>query len=57
METMNATLRYLATGSSFEDMKFSMRIPPQSLRKIIMETCAAIIQGLNNYIQVSVHLL
>jgi hypothetical protein len=50
-----ATLRYLATGRSFEDMKVSMRRSPQSLGKIIMETCAAIIKGLNNYIQVSVH--
>jgi hypothetical protein len=52
-----ATLRYLATGRSFEDMKFAMRISPQSLGKIITESCAAIIKGLNNYTQVSVHLL
>jgi hypothetical protein len=28
-------------------MKFSMRISPQSLQKIILETCAAIMKGLN----------
>jgi len=28
-----ATMRYLATGRSFEDMKFSMRISPQSIGK------------------------
>jgi len=52
-----ATLRYLATGRSFEDMKFSLRISPQALGKIIIETCVAIRKGLNNYIQVSLHLL
>jgi hypothetical protein len=52
-----AALSYLATGRSFKDMKFSMRISPQSLWKTIMETCAAITKGLNNYIQISVHLL
>ena len=52
-----ATMRYLATGRSIEDIKFSMRIFPQLLRKIIMENCAAIIKALNNYTQVTAHLL
>jgi hypothetical protein len=52
-----ATLRYLATGRSFEDMKFSLRISPQALGKIIIGTCVAIRKGLINYIQVSLHLL
>ncbi|XP_071051335.1 uncharacterized protein [Onthophagus taurus] len=36
------TLRYLATGNSLEDLKFSTIISPQLLGKIIPETCDAI---------------
>ena len=41
-ERLAATLRYLATGRSFEDLKFSTRISAQSLGHIIPETCRAI---------------
>jgi hypothetical protein len=41
-ERLTATPRYLATGNSYEDLKFSTRISPQSLRKIIPECCLAI---------------
>lgn len=49
-----ATLRFLATGRSFEDLKFSMRVSPQALGKIIIETCVAIRKSLQNCIQVSI---
>lgn len=48
-----ATLRFLATGRSFEDLKFSMRISPQALGYIIIETCKAIRMVLKDYIQVN----
>ena len=49
-----ATLRYLATGRSLQDLKFSTGISPQSLGVIIPETCSAIIQVLQeDYIKVS----
>lgn len=38
-ERLTATLRFLATGQSFEDLKFPTRISPQALGKIIPETC------------------
>ncbi|XP_045480933.1 putative nuclease HARBI1 [Harmonia axyridis] len=41
-ERLIATLRYLATGCTFEDWKFSTRISPQCLGRIIPETCDAI---------------
>ncbi|PIO26851.1 hypothetical protein AB205_0146860 [Aquarana catesbeiana] len=41
-----ATLRYLATGRSLQDLKFSTGISPQALGIIIPETCSAIIQVL-----------
>lgn len=48
-----ATLRYLATGRSLQDLKFSTGISPQSLGKIIPETCKAIIMALQQeYIKV-----
>jgi hypothetical protein len=41
-----ATLRFLATGRSFEDLKFTTIISPQALGKIIPETCKAIYKTL-----------
>jgi hypothetical protein len=55
-----ATLTFLATDRSFEDLKFSMRVAAQTWGIIIIiiiiiipETCEAIIKGLKDYIQVS----
>ena len=39
-ERLTATLRFLATGRSYEDLKFSTYISPQALGRIIPETCA-----------------
>ncbi|CAG9837948.1 unnamed protein product [Diabrotica balteata] len=39
---LSATLRFLATGRNYEDLKFSTIISPQALGKIIPETCGAI---------------
>lgn len=52
-----ATIRFLATGRSFKDLKFSMRVSPQALGDIIIETCIAIQTALRDFIQVSVSLL
>ncbi|KDR14293.1 hypothetical protein L798_11884 [Zootermopsis nevadensis] len=41
-----ATLRFLTTGRSFEDLKFAMIISPQALGKIIPETCKTIYKAL-----------
>lgn len=49
-----ATLRYLATGRSLQDLKFSTGISPQSLGRIIPETCKSIIDALQtNYVKVN----
>ncbi|VEN60267.1 unnamed protein product [Callosobruchus maculatus] len=37
-ERLAATLRFLATGRSYEDLKFSVAISPQALGQIIPET-------------------
>lgn len=41
-ERLVVTLRYLATGRSLEDLKFSAAISPQLLSSVIPETCEAI---------------
>ncbi|KAJ8953456.1 hypothetical protein NQ318_023575 [Aromia moschata] len=41
-QRLMATLRFLATGRSFEDLKYSFVISPQLIGKIIPETCCAI---------------
>ena len=48
-----ATLRFLATGRSFEDLKFATIVSPQALGKIIPETCKAIYEVLkHDYLKV-----
>ena len=51
-ERLTATLGFLATGRSYEDLKFSTIISPQSLGQIIPETCDAIFKGLKEYFKV-----
>ncbi|KAH1010963.1 hypothetical protein HUJ04_000413 [Dendroctonus ponderosae] len=41
-ERLIATLRFLATGRSYEDLKFSTCIAAQTLGQLIPETCQAI---------------
>jgi len=57
-ERLVATLRFLATGGSYEDLKFSSAISAQALEKIIPETCWAMYKVLRNeYLQVRQHLI
>nr|XP_022900758.1 protein ALP1-like [Onthophagus taurus]XP_022900759.1 protein ALP1-like [Onthophagus taurus] len=52
-ERLVATLRYLATGCSYEDLKFRTGMSPQALSKIIPETCEAIYSALKkSYLKV-----
>jgi hypothetical protein len=37
-QRLSITLRYLATGNTFEDLKFTSAISPQSIDIIVMET-------------------
>ena len=48
-----ATLRYLGSGLTFEGLKFETAIAAQTLGKIVIETCEAIIKVLKKYIKVS----
>lgn len=47
------TLRFLASGNSFEDMKFLTAMAPQTIGKIVVETCESINKMLKNGIKVS----
>ncbi|KAF9405287.1 hypothetical protein HW555_013917 [Spodoptera exigua] len=47
-ERLTVTLRFLATGRSYECLNFSYGISPQSLGRIIPETCAVIFNVLKN---------
>lgn len=54
-ERLIATLRFLATGRSYEDLKFSTGISAQALGYIIPETCRVIYEVLKEeYLKVSV---
>ncbi|PNF19897.1 hypothetical protein B7P43_G12288 [Cryptotermes secundus] len=51
-ERLTVTLRYLATGRTLEDLKFSTRISPQALGGVSPETCKAIYKVLRKYCKV-----
>jgi hypothetical protein len=56
-ERLTATLRYLATGNSYDDPKFSTGTSPRSLGKIIPEYCLTIFsKGLHDLSYVSFYL-
>ncbi|XP_068092062.1 putative nuclease HARBI1 [Hyperolius riggenbachi] len=45
-QRLSVTLRFLATGRSYADLKFTSAISPQALSCIIPETCQAIVSEL-----------
>jgi hypothetical protein len=47
-----ATLHFLASGLTFENLKFETAIAAQTLGKIIIEMCEAVTRVLKSYIQV-----
>lgn len=47
------TLRYLATGDSFQSLHFLFKVSPQLISTIVPEVCAALNQVLQTEIQVS----
>ncbi|XP_037951439.1 putative nuclease HARBI1 [Teleopsis dalmanni] len=51
-ERLSATLRFLASGGTFQDLKFLTGISPHSLSNIVIETCNAIRTTLKEYIQI-----
>ncbi|XP_045494191.1 uncharacterized protein LOC123693234 [Colias croceus] len=51
-ERLVATLKYLASGREYNDLKLSTCISPQLLSEIIPETCEAIIRVLKDYLKV-----
>lgn len=53
-ERLSVTLRYLATGESYESLKFQSYISTASLSNIIIETCEALIKVLKDFISVSI---
>ena len=42
-ERLALTLRFLATGRAFEDMKFSFIISSSAISQVVIETCEALI--------------
>ena len=53
-ERLSATLRFLITGKSYEDLKFDVCISPQTLSTIIPETYRAIVTVLKEYMKVGI---
>lgn len=47
-ERFSATLRYLATGNTFQDLAYTTRIAPNTLSQIVHSTCLAIINVLKD---------
>lgn len=54
-EKLTATLRFLATGCTYEELKFSTRISAQALGKIIPLVCQSIYDSLKHeYLKVCI---
>lgn len=53
-ERLALTLRYLATGRNFEDLKFSVIMSPATISEAIIETCETLVHVLRDYMKVSV---
>lgn len=51
------TLRYLATGDSFDSLHFLFKISPQLISKIIPEVCHALNEVLKDEIKVSIGII
>jgi hypothetical protein len=51
-QRLSISLRYLATENTFEDLKSTSAISLQSIGKIVMYTCTALIHGQKDYINV-----
>lgn len=51
-QRLSITLRYLASGADFEDLKFNTVIAPRTLGDIVIATCEAINETLRDNIQV-----
>ena len=51
-ERLVLTLRYLATGRNFEDLKFSAAFSPASISVAIIETCEVLVYVLQEYMKV-----
>jgi len=43
LERLAVTLRYLASGNTFEDLNFLCALSPQAIGQMVIETCEAII--------------
>lgn len=56
-ERLSATLRFLASGQDYEDLKFLTAISSQSLGYIVMDTCSVIINILKGLIKVCLQYL
>ncbi|XP_066963309.1 uncharacterized protein [Macrobrachium rosenbergii] len=46
-ERLSSTIRFLALGQTFQELMFTTAISPQSLGRIIIETCSSVITKLN----------
>ncbi|KAJ8929230.1 hypothetical protein NQ314_018109 [Rhamnusium bicolor] len=52
-EKLALTLRFLATGRSFEDLKFSVIRSARAISTAVIDTCEALIYVLQEFIKVS----
>lgn len=56
-ERLAVTLRYLASGDSYQSLSFLFKISPQRISVIVPEVCQALVIALSEHLKVNIFII